>query len=222
MTRLRSMTGLVIGMLIAGCATMTSSGPRATANLAPTAGNRTAGTVTFTPNGDRVRVLAKVTGLASGAHGFHIHEKGDCSAPNFSSAGGHFNPLGAPHGSPTDPKHHVGDFGNIEANDQGTARFERVFYWLTLSGTNSILNRAVVVHEAPKTAGMGAEIAALIQEHCFLHLEAPVQRSVAILRPYRGEVARRGPLDIFMAARRYQMVFFMVASGGVFRTAVFG
>jgi Cu-Zn family superoxide dismutase len=79
-------------LFVAGCASMGGFGSGATAKLAPTAGNAAAGTVTFTPNGDRVRVVAQVSGLTSGAHGFHVHEKGDCSAPDATSAGGHFNP----------------------------------------------------------------------------------------------------------------------------------
>jgi Cu-Zn family superoxide dismutase len=127
------------------------SKPRQTAIavLSPGANGQVRGTVTFAEETEGVRVIASVEGLTPGPHGFHIHEKGDCSAPDFSSAGGHFNPLGRPHGSPTDPEHHSGDFGNIEANQQGVARYERVFAWLSFKGTNSILGRAVIVHEKP-------------------------------------------------------------------------
>ena len=63
---------------------------RAVAVLHPTAGNQTAGTVTFTQEGAQVRVVAAVTGLKAGArHGFHLHELGDCSAPDAASAGPH-------------------------------------------------------------------------------------------------------------------------------------
>jgi Cu-Zn family superoxide dismutase len=55
--------------------------------------------------------------------------------------------MGSKHGAPTDTEKHVGDFGNLEANEQGIARYERVFNWLTFKGTNSIINRAVIVHE---------------------------------------------------------------------------
>ena len=119
----------------------------AVAVLAPGANGEVRGQVTFREETEGVRVIANIQGLTPGKHGFHIHEKGDCSAPDFSSAGGHFNPLGRPHGGPTDPEHHVGDFGNIEANQEGVARLERVFSWLTFTGTNSILGRSVIVHE---------------------------------------------------------------------------
>jgi Cu-Zn family superoxide dismutase len=149
----------VISMTV-GCATNSSTRddsagnpssskarPMAVAVLSPGADGKVKGQVMFTEETEGIRVTANVEGLTPGKHGFHIHEKGDCSAADFSSAGGHFNPAGSKHGSPTDAEHHVGDFGNLEANEQGVARFERVFNWLTFKGTNSILNKAVIVHE---------------------------------------------------------------------------
>lgn len=121
--------------------------PQAVAVLSPAANGKVKGQVTFQEATEGVRVIANIEGLTPGKHGFHIHEKGDCSAADFTSAGGHFNPSKVKHGSPTDPEHHVGDFGNLEANDQGVAKFERVFSWLTFSGTNSILSKAVIIHE---------------------------------------------------------------------------
>jgi superoxide dismutase, Cu-Zn family len=146
----------------AGCATgsrstesdstasqMSKTRQTAIAVLSPGTNGVTRGTVTFAEETEGVRVTASVEGLTPGLHGFHIHDKGDCSAPDFNSAGGHFNPTQAPHGSPTDPQHHAGDFGNLEANQQGIARYERVFNWLSFKGTNSIIGRAVIVHEKP-------------------------------------------------------------------------
>jgi Cu-Zn family superoxide dismutase len=104
------------------------------------------GQVTFQEEAGGVRVTADISGLSPGKHGFHIHQNGDCSAADFSSAGGHFNPLGAPHGAPTDPEHHAGDFGNIVADAGGHARLEQVYSWMTFTGTNSILGHAVIVH----------------------------------------------------------------------------
>lgn len=121
--------------------------PQAVAVLSPAPNGKVRGQVTFQEATEGVRVTANIEGLTPGKHGFHIHEKGDCSAADFTSAGGHFNPTKVKHGSPTDPEHHVGDFGNLEANDQGVAKFERVFNWLTFTGTNSILNKAVIIHE---------------------------------------------------------------------------
>src|SRR5712692_4836325 len=81
---------------------------RAVADLNPASGSQVTGTVTFTQHGNQVTVVADVRGLPpNSSHGFHIHEKGDCSAPDAMSAGGHFNPDQHPHGSPNMPMHHA-------------------------------------------------------------------------------------------------------------------
>ena len=137
-------------LLVAGCASMGTSGPRATAKLAPTAGNSTAGTVTFTRDGDRVRVVAQVSGLAAGAHGFHVHEKGDCSAPDATSAGGHFNPGSQPHGNPAVGAHHAGDMPLLVADASGNATLDVTLSGIALGGgANDIVGRSVVVHKDP-------------------------------------------------------------------------
>lgn len=120
----------------------------AVADLEPTEGNEVRGTVTFTEEDGGVRVVAAITGLTPGEHGFHVHENGDCSAPDASSAGGHFAPQNNPHGAPDDPEgeRHVGDLGNIEADDEGGADYERVDDIIDLDGPNSVVGRAVVVH----------------------------------------------------------------------------
>ena len=118
----------------------------AVATLAPASGSNVRGTVNFIREKDGIRVEANVTGLTQGQHGFHIHEKGDCSAPDGSSAGAHFNPGGRPHGGPADHNRHVGDFGNLEADASGHARYSRTFPDLKLEGSDSIISRAVIVH----------------------------------------------------------------------------
>jgi Cu-Zn family superoxide dismutase len=135
---------------VAGCANL-SPGPAAVAVLAPTTGSTASGTVRFTQAGDRVRVRGEIRGLRPGAeHGFHVHEKGDCSAPDATSAGPHFNPGGAQHGRPGSGAHHAGDLQNLRANAQGIVDEEVRFDGLTLSaGTNSIAGRALVVHRDP-------------------------------------------------------------------------
>jgi Cu-Zn family superoxide dismutase len=138
---------LIAAALVAGCASMPQGGPKATATLAPTAGNATRGTVTFTPNGDKIRVVANISGLAPGGHGFHIHEKGDCSAPDATSAGGHFNPTNKPHGNPAAGEHHGGDMPMLDADASGTAKIDVTLDTVTLSGPNGIVGRSVVVHK---------------------------------------------------------------------------
>jgi Cu-Zn family superoxide dismutase len=124
---------------------------QAQANLKPTAGNEAGGTIRFEQTTKGVRVVADMKGLSPGKHGFHVHEKGDCSAPDAKSAGGHFAPGETPHGAPENPpaKRHAGDLGNIEAGKDGKAYYSRVDSVLQLSGPDSIIGKAVVVHAGP-------------------------------------------------------------------------
>lgn len=138
----------------------------AIAELQPTEGNQANGIVTFTKVADGIRVDVDITGLGENSeHGFHIHEKGDCSAPDATSAGGHFNPHQMPHGAPHDTERHVGDLGNLTADENGSAEKEFVDKHLTFDGPTSIIGRAVVVHADPDdlksqpTGAAGARIA---------------------------------------------------------------
>ena len=125
----------------------TAAGPSAIAVLIPTEGNDLQGTVTFIQMSEGVRVQANITGLAAGtAHGFHVHQYGDCSASDGTSAGGHFNPHGADHAGPDAASRHVGDLGNIPVNDAGEATYDRVDTQLAFEGESSIIGRAVIVH----------------------------------------------------------------------------
>jgi Cu-Zn family superoxide dismutase len=126
------------------------SNVRAVANLEPTEGNNVRGTVTFLQEDDNtIRITGTITGLAPGEHGFHVHEVGDCSAPDASSAGPHFNPTGAVHGGPDAAmdQRHVGDLGNIQAGADSTAAIDITDDVIAFEGTNSIVGRALVVHE---------------------------------------------------------------------------
>ena len=133
--------------LVAGCMTEEEPAPpTAIAYLNPTQGSKVRGTVTFTEVAGGMRVVADVTDLDPGEHGFHIHEKGDCSAPDASSAGGHFNPHSMPHGSPEAEQRHAGDLGNLVADNLGKAHIDRVDKHLSFNGPDSIVGRAVIVH----------------------------------------------------------------------------
>ena len=120
----------------------------AVAQLEPKEGHEASGQVTFTEEGDGVRVVANIEGLPNTRHGFHIHEHGDCSADDSESAGGHFNPADTPHGGPDDPadERHVGDLGNLEADMNGVAHYDRLDEVLSFDGDESILDRSVIVH----------------------------------------------------------------------------
>ena len=111
-------------MLLAASAA--SAQARASATLASAPGGNVAGTVIFAQEGRTVIVVAEVTGLKPGPHGFHVHEKGDCSAPDFTSAGGHFNPGSQPHGNPTRARHHAGDMPLLVADASGGHGTRRV------------------------------------------------------------------------------------------------
>lgn len=120
---------------------------KATAKLNPTAKQTARGEVTFTAGPDGVRVVGTFSGLVFGEHGFHVHEKGDCSAPDATSAGGHFNPGAKPHAAREAAARHAGDLGNLKADPYGLARVDFVDKTLSLSGPESIVGKAVIIHE---------------------------------------------------------------------------
>src|SRR5207244_10719985 len=120
---------------------------KAVAVLHPTAGNKVSGTVTFTEVADGVQVRAEISGLTPGNHGFHVHEFGDCSAADVSSAGAHFNPTSKPHAGPESAERHVGDMGNVQADASGNAKLEYVDHQISLTNDErSAIGRSVVVH----------------------------------------------------------------------------
>jgi Cu-Zn family superoxide dismutase len=125
----------------------TPAAAKATAKLAPTANQTARGEVTFSAESGGVRVVGTFSGLVYGEHGFHVHEKGDCSAPDGTSAGGHFNPGGKPHAAREAAARHAGDLGNLKADPYGLARVDFVDSTLSLSGPDSIVGKAVIIHE---------------------------------------------------------------------------
>ncbi len=120
----------------------------ATARLAARPGTGAHGFVRFVQTDDGVRLIAELAGMPPGQHGFHVHEKGDCGAPDFSSAGEHFatSPKLA-HGMPADAHRHTGDLGNIVVDGNGTASVDRKDAIISLDGDRSIIGRALIVHE---------------------------------------------------------------------------
>ncbi len=148
------LTALAAALLVAGCASMGgmmgTSAPSAVANLEPTKGNDAKGTATFTQDGDEVRVRVNVTGLKPGAvHGFHVHEKGDCSSGDGMSTGGHFNPTGKPHG-PQSGEHHAGDMPSLTADSYGNANASFELHGVAVgSGSADLVGRGLIVHRDP-------------------------------------------------------------------------
>jgi Cu-Zn family superoxide dismutase len=142
---------LLASVLALGACASTTTGPRAMAQLQSTTGNTASGSVTFTQSGDKVLVSGMVSGLKANAeHGFHVHEKGDCSSGDGMSAGGHFNPGGQAHGSHAGTAHHAGDLPSLKADASGVAKFsfesKSIFVG---SGANDIVGRALIVHRDP-------------------------------------------------------------------------
>jgi superoxide dismutase, Cu-Zn family len=139
---------------------------QAVAELQPTEGNEARGTVTFTRIEEGIRVNVELTGLGQpGLRGFHIHEHGDCSAPDATSAGGHFNPTDMAHGGRHDEQRHVGDFGNLEVDENGNVQTQFIDTRIEFGGHNSIIGRAVIVHageddlQTQPTGDSGARVA---------------------------------------------------------------
>ncbi|HEX6981175.1 MAG TPA: superoxide dismutase family protein [Balneolaceae bacterium] len=120
---------------------------KAVAIIYPTEESNVSGIATFEKVAEGVRVHAELEGLTEGPHGFHVHQYGDCTAPDLSSAGGHYNPNENPHAAPTDSLRHMGDMGNIEVDAEGNATIDYVDSHIQLNGPNSIIGRAVIVHQ---------------------------------------------------------------------------
>ena len=140
-----------------GCASSKSvpavepmNGPHVSASIEGRSGSTLTGTATFTQVGGAVHIVVDVNNAPEGVHAVHLHEKGDCSAPDGSSAGGHFNPTHMPHGSPEGPNHHAGDFGNMTVGADGHGHLELDSRTLTIAaGEMSVVGHAVVVHANP-------------------------------------------------------------------------
>lgn len=167
----------IVSILIAGCNPAIRSDyieeikekemniTKAVCILHPTEGNDVEGTVLFTKNDSVIEIDINITGLEEGKHGFHIHEFGDCTDPDGTSAGGHYNPGNQPHGAPGDSLRHAGDLGNIYADNTGNAKLRMQDSVINLNGIKSIIGRAVVVHKgeddlkSQPTGNAGARVA---------------------------------------------------------------
>lgn len=148
------MSSGVLALALGACSTMApdaGDAPSAHVTLAPASGSQVTGELTLVRMGDGVHVTGQVNGLAPGStHAIHIHEKGDCSAADASSAGGHFNPAGQAHGKVGTAAHHAGDMNNLVADANGVASVDLHASGPTL-GTGlatDAIGRAVIVHAA--------------------------------------------------------------------------
>ena len=130
----------------------TSTLSAASVNLASASGSLVSGKLSLMPMDDGVHLTGEIGGLKpNSSHGIHIHEKGDCSAADASSAGGHFNPSSEAHGKVDQSVHHGGDMNNISANAEGIATVDVHASGVVLGGgvANDAVGKAVIVHADP-------------------------------------------------------------------------
>jgi Cu-Zn family superoxide dismutase len=158
---------LVAAALAAGCADTRPAAPGyVVSTLQPTRGSSAAGTVWLTQEGPQVFLRGRITGLVPDQeHGFHVHEKGDCTSGDGMSAGGHLNPAGKPHGPPGGERH-AGDLPSVKADASGTATVRMRVTGTLLSGAaGDVAGKALIVHASPDdyttqpTGNSGARIA---------------------------------------------------------------
>jgi len=124
--------------------------PKAMATMNSASGSSVTGLATFTQVGDEtVNMSLEVQGLTPGEHALHLHQNGDCSAPDASSAGGHWNPTGMDHGKRGEGQFHAGDVINITADADGKVSWSQDIMGWTIGGNDStnILNRGIIIHE---------------------------------------------------------------------------
>jgi len=150
---------LVTSLVLVACATGGNTGQSATAQLQSTTGNRATGSVSFTQRGNAVKISGQVRGLKPNAeHGFHVHEKGDCSSGD-----------GGPHGKHGTDAHHAGDLPSLKADATGMATFS--FESTTLAvgtGPADVVGRGLIVHLDPDdyvtqpTGNSGARVACAV------------------------------------------------------------
>ena len=156
--------------LVAACQSMHGDGPKASATLEPTKGSTVRGNVTFRQYGDKVHVMANVSGLKpNGEFGFHVHEAGDCSSGDGMSTKGHYNPQGKPHGHPGSANRHAGDMLALKADANGTAKVDATLDIITVSpGPTSVVGKGLIVHASPDdyktqpTGNAGARVACAV------------------------------------------------------------
>ncbi|MFW7379127.1 MAG: superoxide dismutase family protein [Oligoflexus sp.] len=122
----------------------------ARARLEPKQGSNVQGFVVFAKTDVGAEIVARVEGASPGLKGMHVHEKGDCSAEDASSAGGHYNPGKKPHGHVGFHGVHAGDFGNIPIDESGVGMLNIVVtdkMNLGLKDWNNFIGKAVVLHD---------------------------------------------------------------------------
>ena len=145
-----------ISIILMGCerarqqAGVLSTEPAKQANAMIGASNDSGvtGVAVFTQNGDQITLTIEIQGASPGLHAVHIHANGDCSAPDGTSAGGHWNPTGVAHGKWGEGEFHLGDIGNITVGEDGTGRITLTTdLWEIGTGSDvDVVGRGIIVH----------------------------------------------------------------------------
>lgn len=124
----------------------------ATATISGASGSNVTGTATFTQRDEgEVHLMLRVENVPAGEHAVHLHEKGDCSAADATSAGAHWNPTNEEHGRRGEGSFHSGDIENMTVGDDGIGTVDmNVEGWSIGGGDGSdILNKAIIIHADP-------------------------------------------------------------------------
>lgn len=148
---------IVLSISLASCAVMQKIGisskpsKQARAAIGSASGSDLTGIAVFTQNGDKITLVVEVENTSPGVHAVHIHEKGDCSAADGTSAGGHWNPTNVAHGAWGEGEFHLGDIGNMTVGEDGTGRIALTTdLWEIGTGSNvDVVGRGIIVHADP-------------------------------------------------------------------------
>jgi superoxide dismutase, Cu-Zn family len=132
------------GMMMGG-----PSGKSAQATISSASGSGLTGVATFTEEGGGVKLVLTVEKATPGPHAVHLHQNGDCSKPDATSAGPHWNPTKQEHGNREAGAHHQGDMPNMEVGQDGKGRLELTVSDWAIGGTDTtrnVVNKAIIVH----------------------------------------------------------------------------
>jgi Cu-Zn family superoxide dismutase len=155
---------MTLALMLSGCNTGTKQADETTqdqeeqknatakAAMEPASGSNVKGEATFTEENGKVQFELRVENLSPGEHAVHLHEKGDCSAEDASSAGGHWNPTMKPHGKRGDgTSYHKGDIGNMKVGDDGKGTYTLSVEGWTIGGADStnVVGKSVIIHDKP-------------------------------------------------------------------------
>ncbi len=158
---IRMMTAAAGAMLVAGCATMgggTAADSTASTGMSSSGGARAVlrmadgtevGRAVATETGGAIRVSLDVSKLPAGPHGAHVHTTGRCDGPDFTTAGGHWNPTQKKHGTMNPQGPHQGDLPNLVIGSDGRGTIGAVIPGATLAGLLDADGAAMVIHAGP-------------------------------------------------------------------------